>query len=177
MLCLFLEFTILFFFPQCTYIFPRTSLVNMLSARKFLQQAARRTFFTSASRLVQPNRLNVAIIGQSQFGLEVYKVLRQNGHNIVGVFTIPDLKGKPDILAQGAAEDGTRVFKFKRWRTKGDTIKEVLDQYKEVKADLNVMPFCSQFIPMDVITSPKLGSIVYHPSILPRHRGASAINW
>ncbi|CAI5786160.1 mitochondrial 10-formyltetrahydrofolate dehydrogenase [Podarcis lilfordi] len=30
---------------------------------------------------------------------------------------------------------------------------------------------------MDVIDSPKHGSIIYHPSILPRHRGASAINW
>merc|ERR1719435_778404 len=39
------------------------------------------------------------------------------------------------------------------------------------------MPFCSQFIPMEVIDHPPEGSIVYHPSILPRHRGASAINW
>ena len=45
------------------------------------------------------------------------------------------------------------------------------------QADLNVMPFCSQFIPMDVINHPQHGSIIYHPSILPRHRGASAINW
>ncbi|XP_036025616.1 mitochondrial 10-formyltetrahydrofolate dehydrogenase isoform X3 [Onychomys torridus] len=30
---------------------------------------------------------------------------------------------------------------------------------------------------MDVIDSPKHGSIIYHPSLLPRHRGASAINW
>ncbi|XP_070803916.1 mitochondrial 10-formyltetrahydrofolate dehydrogenase isoform X2 [Pituophis catenifer annectens] len=31
---------------------------------------------------------------------------------------------------------------------------------------------------MEVIDSPKHGSIIYHPSILPRHRGASAIhNW
>ena len=148
----------------------------MLAARQFLPQAARRSFHTS-SRMAKSTPLNIAIIGQSQFGLEVYKVLRQRGHNIVGVFTVPDVQGKPDILAQGAAEDGARVFKIKRWRTKGETIKEVLEQYKEVKADLNVMPFCSQFIPMDVIESPKHGSIVYHPSILPRHRGASAINW
>ncbi|XP_042566059.1 mitochondrial 10-formyltetrahydrofolate dehydrogenase isoform X2 [Clupea harengus] len=39
------------------------------------------------------------------------------------------------------------------------------------------MPFCSQFIPMNVIDHPKHGSIIYHPSILPKHRGASAINW
>ncbi|XP_028907607.1 cytosolic 10-formyltetrahydrofolate dehydrogenase isoform X2 [Ornithorhynchus anatinus] len=30
---------------------------------------------------------------------------------------------------------------------------------------------------MEVINAPKHGSIIYHPSILPRHRGASAINW
>uniref|UniRef100_G3Q6P2 formyltetrahydrofolate dehydrogenase n=1 Tax=Gasterosteus aculeatus aculeatus TaxID=481459 RepID=G3Q6P2_GASAC len=39
------------------------------------------------------------------------------------------------------------------------------------------MPFCSQFIPMNVIDDPKHGSIIYHPSLLPLHRGASAINW
>ena len=37
--------------------------------------------------------------------------------------------------------------------------------------------FCTQFIPMDVINYPTHGSIIYHPSILPKHRGASAINW
>jgi len=35
----------------------------------------------------------------------------------------------------------------------------------------------TQFIPMDFLNAPVFGSIIYHPSILPRHRGASAINW
>ena len=48
---------------------------------------------------------------------------------------------------------------------------------RSVGAELNVLPYCSQFIPMDVILHPKYQSIIYHPSILPRHRGASAINW
>lgn len=54
---------------------------------------------------------------------------------------------------------------------------EVLEQYSSVGAELNVLPFCSQFIPMEVITAPKHQSICYHPSLLPRHRGASSINW
>ncbi|XP_032218794.1 cytosolic 10-formyltetrahydrofolate dehydrogenase isoform X2 [Nematostella vectensis] len=122
-------------------------------------------------------QLKIAIIGQSQFGLEVYRNLRIKGHEIVGVFTVPDIKGKPDILAAGAEEDGVKVFKFPRWRTKGEPIAEVVDKYKACGAELNVMPFCSQFIPMNVIDFPKHGSIIYHPSLLPRHRGASAINW
>lgn len=121
--------------------------------------------------------MKIAIIGQSAFASDVFKLLRQNGHDIVAVFTIPDKAGREDILATTASEAGTRVFKFPRWRLKGVALPEVLEAYQSVGAELNVMPFCSQFIPMEVITWPKHQSIVYHPSLLPRHRGASAINW
>ncbi|XP_051931050.1 cytosolic 10-formyltetrahydrofolate dehydrogenase [Hippocampus zosterae] len=121
--------------------------------------------------------MKIAVIGQSQFGEEVYKELRSEGHTIVGIFTIPDKDGKADPLATEAEKDGVTVFKFPRWRVKGQAIPEVVAQYKAMGAELNVMPFCSQFIPMEVIDHPKHGSIIYHPSLLPRHRGASAINW
>uniref|UniRef100_A0A8C0K8V7 10-formyltetrahydrofolate dehydrogenase n=1 Tax=Canis lupus dingo TaxID=286419 RepID=A0A8C0K8V7_CANLU len=121
--------------------------------------------------------MKLALIGQSLFGQEVYSHLCKEGHRVVGVFTVPDKDGKADPLGESAEKDGTPVFKFPRWRVKGKTIKEVAEAYKSVGAELNVLPFCTQFIPMDVIDSPKHGSIIYHPSILPRHRGASAINW
>lgn len=121
--------------------------------------------------------MKIAVIGQSLFGQEVYKELKKDGHVIVGVFTIPDKDGKMDPLATEAEKDGVPVFKFPRWRLKGKAITEVVDQYKAVGAELNVLPFCSQFIPMEVIDHPTHGSIIYHPSLLPRHRGASAINW
>ena len=35
----------------------------------------------------------------------------------------------------------------------------------------------SSLISIRIINHPKHKSICYHPSILPRHRGASAINW
>ncbi|XP_046839879.1 cytosolic 10-formyltetrahydrofolate dehydrogenase-like [Xenia sp. Carnegie-2017] len=152
------------------FVFP-----PMLSAGGRLQNF-RRTIHCSVNIMAS---LRVAIIGQSQFGMEVYKKLRSKGHEIVGVFTIPDVKGKPDVLASEAEKDGLPVFKHKRWRNKGEetTIAKIFEQYKSCNAELNVMPFCSQFIPMDVINFPKHGSIIYHPSLLPRHRGASAINW
>uniref|UniRef100_A0A7M4FL09 10-formyltetrahydrofolate dehydrogenase n=1 Tax=Crocodylus porosus TaxID=8502 RepID=A0A7M4FL09_CROPO len=121
--------------------------------------------------------LKLALIGQSLFGQEVYSNLRKEGHKIVGVFTVPDKNGQADPLALSAEKDGTPVFKFSRWRVKGKSIQEVVEAYRSVGAELNVLPFCTQFIPMDVIDFPKHGSIIYHPSILPRHRGASAINW
>ncbi|XP_035959135.1 mitochondrial 10-formyltetrahydrofolate dehydrogenase [Halichoerus grypus] len=123
------------------------------------------------------NKLKLALIGQSLFGQEVYSQLCKEGHRVVGVFTVPDKDGKADPLALAAEKDGTPVFKFPRWRVKGKTIKEVAEAYESVGAELNVLPFCTQFIPMDIIDSPKHGSIIYHPSLLPSHRGASAINW
>lgn len=149
----------------------------MLSAFRFVQLAAGKSTRNISTTRNTMASLKVAVIGQSQFGLEVYKRLRSKGHEIVGVFTVPDVKGKPDILAAGAQQDGVKVFKFARWRTKGEPIQEVVDKYKACGAELNVLPFCSQFIPMNVIDFPKHGSIIYHPSLLPRHRGASAINW
>lgn len=73
--------------------------------------------------------------------------------------------------------DGVQVFKYKAWRSKGVILPRVLGEYQSVGANLNVMPYCSQFIPMEIINHPKHKSICYHPSLLPRHRGASAISW
>jgi formyltetrahydrofolate dehydrogenase len=133
--------------------------------------------FSSKSTINHIRNIRIAVIGQSNFGKDVYKLLQSRGHEIVGVFTVPDVNGKPDPLAQAAEADGVKVFKYQRWRSKGVAIPAVVEEFKSCNAELNVLPFCSQFIPSEVIDSPANGSIIYHPSILPRHRGASAINW
>ncbi|XP_017117039.1 cytosolic 10-formyltetrahydrofolate dehydrogenase [Drosophila elegans] len=123
-------------------------------------------------------KLKIAIIGQSNFAADVLELLLERSNvQIVGVFTIPDKGSREDILATTAAAHKIPVFKFSGWRRKGVALPEVLEQYKSVGATLNVLPFCSQFIPMEVIDGAPLGSICYHPSILPSHRGASAISW
>ncbi|XP_055593007.1 cytosolic 10-formyltetrahydrofolate dehydrogenase [Uranotaenia lowii] len=121
--------------------------------------------------------LKIAIIGQSNFAAEVLEILLERHHQVVGVFTIADKGAREDVLATTARQLGIPVFKVAAWRRKGVPIAEVLAQYRSVQANLNVLPFCSQFIPMEVIDGAKFGSICYHPSILPRHRGASAISW
>ncbi len=49
--------------------------------------------------------------------------------------------------------------------------------YKNLQPDLTVMAFVTDIIPARFFDVPTNGTINYHPSILPRHRGASAINW
>jgi len=67
----------------------------MFAVRKYLAQPrplgltfCHRSLSCSPIRY-ELNKLRVAIIGQSMFGLEVYKHLRVLGHEVAGVFTIP----------------------------------------------------------------------------------------
>jgi methionyl-tRNA formyltransferase len=47
----------------------------------------------------------------------------------------------------------------------------------KLNPELAILAFVTDIIPEKLLTIPSLGTICYHPSILPRHRGASAINW
>jgi len=42
---------------------------------------------------------------------------------------------------------------------------------------LMVMAFVNVFVPEAARDTPKMGSICFHPSLLPLHRGPSAVNW
>lgn len=55
----------------------------------------------------------------------MYRLLCNQGHKVVAVFTVPDVGGRPDPLAEIAEGDGVPVLKFKQWRKKGQIIPEV----------------------------------------------------
>mmetsp|Transcript_34452 Transcript_34452/g.91369 ORF Transcript_34452/g.91369 Transcript_34452/m.91369 type:complete len:606 (+) Transcript_34452:243-2060(+) len=135
---------------------------------------------STASATLKP-RIRIAVIGQGAFGAEAYRRLRDDGHIIAGVFTICDSRGQADPLALAAEADGITVRKIERWKALskegGHTLSPVLEDYRSVQPDLNVLAFVTQLIPNDVLETPRHGTIVYHPSLNPRKRDASAINW
>jgi formyltetrahydrofolate dehydrogenase len=53
-------------------------------------------------------KLRVAIIGQSQFASEVYRKVKASGHEVVGVFTVPDKNDREDPVAETARKDGVK---------------------------------------------------------------------
>jgi len=117
--------------------------------------------------------MRIALIGQAAFGAEVFKKLHERGENIVGIFCPPDSpKGKVDPLKEAAQAVAAPVFQPRRMKDV-----EALEQMKSLTPDLAILAFVTDIVPERVLEVPRLGSICYHPSILPRHRGASAINW
>jgi methionyl-tRNA formyltransferase len=91
---------------------------------------------------------------------------------VVGVFCPPDRGGKADPLKEAAVEAGVPVFQPAHMKDQ-----EAYEQMAGLNADLGVLAFVTDIVPARVFNAPKLGSICYHPSLLPRYRGASAINW
>ncbi len=120
--------------------------------------------------------LKIAIFGQAPFGKDVTARLADAGHEIVAVHVPPD-KGRPDPLAAEAEARGWPLFRYKSYRKKGEAKPELVDEYLAVGADLNVMPFTTVILPPEIVDAPRLGSICFHPSILPAYRGGNALAW
>ena len=116
--------------------------------------------------------MRIALIGQAAFGAEVLKGLLEHGHQVAGVFCPPDRGGKPDSLKEAALQAGLPVFQPGHMRDPA-----AYEAMLGLNADLGVLAFVTDIVPPRVFNAPRLGSICYHPSILPRYRGASAINW
>ena len=118
--------------------------------------------------------MQISIIGQSAFGKSVLEALAANDvDDIVGVFAPLTREGRPDDPISDAARTlNVPVFEFKRLRDE-----EAITQFKMVKPELCILAFVTDIVPMEMINYPVLGTIQYHPSLLPLHRGPSSINW
>ena len=117
--------------------------------------------------------MRILLIGQAAFAAKVLESLLERNENIIGVYAPPDRPGgRTDPLKDAAVSKGIDVFQPATYKDD-----QVFDQYKELKPDLTVMAFVTDIIPARFFEVPTHGTINYHPSILPRHRGASAINW
>ena len=52
-----------------------------------------------------------------------------------------------------------------------------LEAMKAANVQVGVMAFVTQFVPQSLCEIPQHGTIQFHPSLLPLHRGASSISW
>ena len=117
--------------------------------------------------------MRIAIIGQQDFGKGVLEAFLKRGDQVAAVFCAPEKEGaRPDVLRVAAQQAGLTVHQFKSLRAP-----EAVDAMKAANADIGIMAFVLQFAPQDFVSIPKHGTIQYHPSLLPKYRGPSSINW
>ena len=117
--------------------------------------------------------MRIALLGQAAFAEKALDALIKHGEEIVHVFAPPDAAaGRPDALTAKARELGLPISQPKSFKTD-----DAYEQFKALDADLAVLAFVTLIVPERILYQPRHKSICFHPSLLPRHRGASAINW
>ncbi len=117
--------------------------------------------------------MRIIVNGQQAFGKSVLEALLERGEEVVGVYCAPDREGgRIDPLKEAALAHGLPVFQPRSFRKP-----EVWEEMRSLAPDLGVMAYVTLMVPEEALSVPTHGSIQYHPSLLPRHRGGSSINW
>jgi len=117
--------------------------------------------------------MRIAIMGQAAFGAKVLETLADRGDNIIAAW-LPQGKagGRPDPLKLAAESR-----KIPTCHPESYKAPSAVEAFRAQNPDLLIMAFVTDIIPPTFFEVPRLGAICYHPSLLPRHRGGSAINW
>ncbi|MEK9723725.1 MAG: methionyl-tRNA formyltransferase [Rhodospirillaceae bacterium] len=117
--------------------------------------------------------MRLIVMGQQAFGKSALEAILDKGDDeVVAVYCAPDKDGRVDPIKELAQERRLPVRQPDNFKSP-----DVLNEMKAFKADLCVMAYVIIFVPEAARNIPTHGSICFHPSLLPLHRGPSSINW
>lgn len=116
-------------------------------------------------------------MGTGRFALPTFVGLCDSHHEVVGLFTQPDKTGKGhhshvNVMKEAALERNIPVFQPQRINNS-----DQVETLKSLNADLAVVAAYGQILSADVLTSPRLGCVNLHASLLPKYRGAAPIQY
>ena len=115
-------------------------------------------------------------MGTPEFAVPVAKRLLKAGHDLVGVYTQPDRpagrgrRTSPTPVKRFALERGLAVL-----QPRSLSGAETWAAMAALKPDASVVAAYGKLLPRPVLDIPRLGCLNIHPSLLPRHRGASPV--
>ena len=122
--------------------------------------------------------MRIVFMGTPDFAVPCLEALYKDGHDIAAVFTQPDKpQGRKMIITPPpvkvkAQQLGISVFQPQN--VKNDEVKNLLIT---LNPDVIVVVAYGKILPEAILDIPPYGCINVHASLLPRHRGASPIQW
>jgi methionyl-tRNA formyltransferase len=120
--------------------------------------------------------LHIVFMGSPGFAVPPLEYLVQDGYEVAAVYTQPDRpagRGCQLILSpvkQAAQKLGLNIVQPEKLRRP-----EVVAELAGYQPDAIIVAAYGQILPRAVLDIPKFGCINIHPSLLPRHRGASPV--
>lgn len=123
--------------------------------------------------------MKIVFMGTPDFAVPCLERLISDGHEVAAVFTREDKPvGRKQILTPPpvkvvALENNITLHQPKSLKNSTS----VLDVLKEIKPDAIVVVAYGRILPKEILQLPRYGCINVHGSLLPKHRGASPIQW
>lgn len=121
--------------------------------------------------------MRIVYMGTPDFAVETLDALIGEGHEIVGVVTMPDKPAgrgqqlKPSPVKVYAESKGLRILQPVKLKDPA-----FVEELRSLQADMQVV-VAFRMLPEIVWAMPRLGTINVHASLLPNYRGAAPINW
>ncbi len=116
--------------------------------------------------------LRTVLIGQAAFAEQVLRGLLERRHEVAAVYCPPEDGGRPDPLRALAVASGLPCRQPTSYKSEA-----IRAEMAALAPDLLILAYVTRIVPQSVLAVPRLGAICFHPSLLPRYRGGSAINW
>lgn len=121
--------------------------------------------------------MRVAMMGTGEFALPAFRALQSSRHEVVGLLTQPDRKGRghhhhPHPMKESAVAAGIPVF-----QPENVNAAESLAELRELNAELCVVAAYGQILSADLLAIPRKGAVNIHASLLPKYRGAAPIQY
>jgi methionyl-tRNA formyltransferase len=123
--------------------------------------------------------MRIVFFGSASIGFPLLDALLAAPEDeVVAVVTQPDrpvgrkLRLTPCPVKEYAQKKGLKIFSPEKI---GDT--ESINALSALSADLFVVVAYGQYIPSSVLNLPPRKAINFHPSLLPRYRGSSPVQW
>ena len=116
--------------------------------------------------------MRILLVGQAAFAEEILRGLVAAGDEVAAVVCPPDVGTRPDPLKATALERSIPVHQFRSLKTP-----EARAAFERADADLGLLAYVTQIVPEPLLSIPRRTSLCFHPSLLPRYRGGSAIPW
>ncbi len=123
--------------------------------------------------------MKVIFMGTPDFAVPCLEgLIKDNNHEVVGVFTQPDRRKGRGKKIQGtpvkikAEEENIPVYQPEKLNTS-----ESYEILKNLKADIFVVVAYGQILSKEILELPPYGAVNVHASLLPKYRGAAPIHW